>query len=144
MVGAAMAAATVLLWWSDERRLSLFTGLALFLPYVAVIAPFRCGGYTRRGKSCRHVGWGLLVGCSYHRFDRLSRIFGHDRDRRAAKYHQARQGEVLAAASGGIPRPLTAAGQPTRPRVFDLLTFAMTALGTVAGWLALIIDPGKP
>jgi len=142
MTGFAMAAATVLLWYSDERQLALFTGLALFLPYVAVIAPFRCGGFTRQARSCRLVGWGLLIGCSYHRFDRLARIFGRDRDRRAARYH-ARQGPVLAAASGGIPRPATTAGQPTRPRVFDVLTFALTGLGTVAGWLALFVNPGS-
>jgi hypothetical protein len=132
----------VLLWYSDERRLALFTGLALFLPYVTVIAPFRCGGFTRRDQSCRLPGWGLLVGCGYHRVDRLARIFGRDRDRRAVRYH-ARQGPVLAAASGGIPRRVTTAGQPTRPRVFDVLTLALTGLGTVAGWLALIVNPGS-
>jgi hypothetical protein len=111
-------------------------------PYVAVVAPFRCGGSTRRGQTCRLVGWGLLVGCSYHRFDRLARVFGQDRGRRASRY-QAQQGPVLAAASGGIPRPVTTAGGPTRPRAFDLLTLALTGLGTVAGWLALFVNPGS-
>lgn len=80
-----------LFWFSDQRRLAIFVALALFVPYMALIAPFKCGGYTRQRRACRLIGSGLLIGCHHHRFDRLGRISGHDRDRAAARYRDPDQ-----------------------------------------------------
>ncbi len=132
----------MILWISDERRIAVFITLAIFLPYLAVVAPLRCGGRTRAGLACRNDGYGWLIGCRHHRSDRLARIFGQDRDRRAASRFQPPRGPVAATGSVGLPTARSY-GEPTRPRAIDMLTFAITALGTVAGWLALFIGP-KP
>ncbi|MGW4943881.1 hypothetical protein ACWEOZ_20105 [Actinoplanes sp. NPDC004185] len=128
-----------LLWFSDQRRLALFVVLGLFVPYLALVAPFRCGGYTRERRACRLIGNGWLIGCKYHRFDRLGRVFGRDRDRAAARYPNPDR-SVRGAASAGLSgrRP---AGEPTRPRGFDLLSLAVSVMSMIAGWLALWIGP---
>jgi hypothetical protein len=137
--GFVPAILAVLFWISDQRRLAVFVALAIFVPYLAFIAPFRCGGYTRQRQACRNIGLGLLIGCYRHRFDRLGRVFGHDRDRRAARYGYPDK-SVRAAASTGLPRrqPL---GEPTRPRGFDALSLAVSVSSMIAGWLALWIGP---
>ena len=136
-----LAALSPLFWISDEHRVAWFVALGLFVPYLLVIAPFRCGGYTRTRRACRLSGRGLIIGCPYHRLDRLGRIFGHDRDRAAARYRTP-DSTIHAAGSVGLPvsRP---AGQPTRPRAFDVLTLAVGVSSMIAGWLALFIDPSK-
>jgi hypothetical protein len=138
-VGIALVIVAALFWISDQRRLAIFVVLALFVPYLAVIAPFRCGGYTRQRRACRLIGSGWLMGCKYHRFDRLGRIFGRDRDRAAARYRYP-DPSVQATASAGLPRS-QAAGQPTRPRGFDLLSLGVSVSSMIAGWLALWIGP---
>jgi hypothetical protein len=85
-VGIVLVIVAVLLWFADQRRLAIFVALALFVPYLAIVAPFKCGGDTRQRQACRLIGCGLLLGCHHHRFDRLGKIFGHDRDRAAARY----------------------------------------------------------
>ena len=112
--------------------------MALFVPYLALVAPFKCGGYTRQRKACRLIGCGLLIGCRHHRFDRMGRIFGHDRDKAAAQYQYPDQ-PVNAAPSGGIPtKP---AGEPTRLRGVDMVSLAVSLSSMIAGWLALWIGP---
>ncbi|MGN9907422.1 hypothetical protein ACTMTJ_07670 [Phytohabitans sp. LJ34] len=137
-VGIVLVALVLLFWVSDQRRLAIFVALALFVPYLALVAPFKCGGYTRQRKACRLIGCGLLIGCRHHRFDRIGRIFGHDRDQAATTYEYPDQ-PVHAAQSGGIPT--TPAGQPTRLRAFDMLSLAVGASSMIAGWLALWIGP---
>jgi hypothetical protein len=136
-VGIVLVIVTALLWISDERSLAVFVLLGLFVPYLALVAPFRCGGFTRQRRACRLIGNGWLIGCRHHRFDRLGRIFGRDRDRAASRY---RDRSIQAAASGGLPRR-QAAGEPTRPRGFDLLSLGVSLSSMVAGWLALWIGP---
>lgn len=136
-LGLVLLGLVALLWISDERRLAAFVLLGLFVPYLAVLAPFKCGGYTRRGHACRRIGTGLLIGCSYHRFDRLGRIFGHDRDRAAAQHRQADR-SVAATASVGLAGGRSA-GAPTRPRAFDIASFAVAVSSMIAGWLALLM-----
>jgi hypothetical protein len=138
-VGLVLVILTALFWISDQRRLAVFVALALFVPYLALVAPFKCGGYTRQRQACRRDGYGLLIGCHNHRFDRLGRIFGHDRDRAAARYRY-RDRSVRATPSAGLPgsRP---AGEPTRPRGFDILSLAVSVSSMIAGWLALWIGP---
>jgi hypothetical protein len=130
----------VLLWFADQRRLAIFVALALFVPYLAIVAPFKCGGDTRQRQSCRLIGCGLPLGCHHHRFDRLGRMLGHDRDRAAARYRYPDR-SVQAASSAGLParRP---AGEPTRLRGFDILSLAVSVSSMIAGWLALWIGPG--
>jgi hypothetical protein len=113
--------------------------LALFVPYIALIAPFKCGGYTRQRRACRLIGSGLLIGCHHHRFDRLGRIFGQDRDRAASRYRNPDQ-SIQATPSAGIPerRP---AGELTRLRAFDVLSLTVSVSSMIAGWLALWIGP---
>jgi hypothetical protein len=137
--GMVLATLAALFWVSDQRKLAIFVALALFVPYLAVIAPFRCGGYTRQRQACRLVGYGLLIGCHHHRFDRLGRLFGHDRDTAAGRY-SAPDSSTNAAASGGLSgrRPT---GPPSRPRAFDMLSLAVSLSSMVAGWLALWIGP---
>lgn len=138
-VGIVLLIVAVLLWFANQRRLAIFVALALFVPYLALIAPFKCGGYTRQRQACRLIGCGLLLGCHHHRFDRIGRIFGHDRDRAAARYRYADR-SVQAASSAGIPsrRP---AGEPSRLRSFDMLSLAISVSSMIAGWLALWIGP---
>ena len=139
-VGIVLVSVATLFWLSDQRRLTTFVVLGLFIPYLALVAPFRCGGYTRERRACRLIGNGWLLGCKYHRFDRLGRIFGRDRDRAAARYRSPDR-SVHAAASAGLPRRRRAAGEPTRPRGFDVLTLAVSVGSMIAGWLALWIGP---
>nr|WP_296066367.1 hypothetical protein [uncultured Actinoplanes sp.] len=129
----------VLFWISDQHRLAVFVVLGLFVPYLAVVAPFRCGGYTRQRQACRLVGNGWLIGCEYHRFDRVGRIFHRDRDRAAARYRSPGR-PVQAAASVGLPRRQPAR-EPTRPRGFDILSLLVSVSSMIAGWLALWIGP---
>jgi hypothetical protein len=138
-VGIVLIIVAVLLWFGDQRRLAIFVALALFVPYLALVAPFKCGGYTRQRQACRLLGCGLLLGCHHHRFDRLGRVLGHDRDRAAARYRRPGR-PVQAAASGGIParHPV---GEPTRLRGFDMLSLAISVSSMIAGWLALWIGP---
>jgi hypothetical protein len=138
-VGIVLVIVATLFWMSDQRRLAIFVVLGLFVPYLAVVAPFRCGGYTRERRACRLIGNGWLIGCKYHGFDRLGRIVGRDRDRAAARYRHPDR-SVRAAASAGLPRRRTA-GEPTRPRGFDLLSLAISVSSMIAGWLALWIGP---
>jgi len=138
-VGIVLVIVATLFWMSDQRRLAIFVVLGLFVPYLAVVAPFRCGGYTRERRACRLIGNGWLMGCKYHRFARLGRIFGRDRDRAAARYRYPGR-SVRATASAGLPRR-QAAGEPTRPRGFDLLSLTVSVSSMVAGWLALWIGP---
>jgi hypothetical protein len=137
--GFVLLIVAVLFWLSNERRLAIFVALALFVPYVAVIAPFKCGGYTRQRQACRLIGCGLLIGCHHHRFDRLGRIFGHDRDRSAGRYRypEPRAGGMP---SAGMPEKRSA-GEPTRLKAFDVLSFVISLAGMIAGWLALWIGP---
>ncbi len=130
-------ALAALFWFSDQRPLAFFVVLALFVPYLALLAPFRCGGYTRQRRACRLIGLGMLIGCQYHRFDRIGRIIGHDRDRAAARYPDP---SVRATASGPLPgrQPV---GAPTRPRGFDILTLMVAVSSMIAGWLALFFGP---
>ncbi|MEV7624666.1 hypothetical protein [Actinoplanes sp. NPDC089786] len=138
-IGIVLVIVAVLLWFADQRRLATFVALALFVPYLALIAPFKCGGYTRQRQACRLIGSGLLLGCHHHRFDRIGRIFGHDRDRAAARYRYPDR-SVQAASSTGIPgkRP---SGEPSRLRGFDMLSLAISVSSMIAGWLALWIGP---
>lgn len=138
-VGVVLVVVAILLWFADQRRLALFVSLALFVPYLALVAPFRCGGYTRERRACRLIGSGLLLGCHHHRFDRLGRIFGHDRDRAAAKYRYPDR-SLQAAPSAGFSarRPV---GEPTRLRGFDILSLVVGVSSMIAGWLALWIGP---
>jgi hypothetical protein len=138
-VGIVLVGLATLFWLSDQRHLAIFIALALFVPYLAVVAPFKCGGYTRQRQACRLIGCGLLIGCRHHRFDRLGRIFGHDRDRAAARYRPPDR-PVQATASGGIPERRSAE-EPTRLRSFDILSLAVSASSMIAGWLALWIGP---
>jgi hypothetical protein len=138
-VGIVLVIVAALLWVSDQRRLAIFVVFGLFVPYLALAAPFRCGGYTRQRQACRLIGNGWLIGCRYHHFDRLGRIFGRDRDRAAARYRYPDR-SVHATASAGLPRR-QAAGEPTRPRGFDLLSLAISVSSMIAGWLALWIGP---
>ena len=137
--GVVLVILSALLWISDEHRLATFVALGLFVPYLAVVAPFKCGGYTRQRRACRLIGNGLLIGCQHHRFDRIGRIFGHDRDRAAAR-HPSPDRSVLATAAEGLAvrRP---AGSPTRLRAFDMLSLAVGVSSMIAGWLALWIGP---
>jgi hypothetical protein len=128
-----------LLWMSSQRRLAIFVVLGLFVPYLALIAPFRCGGFTRERRACRLIGNGWLIGCKYHRFDRLGRVLGRDRDRAAARYRNS-DPSIQVSASAGLPRR-QAAGEPTRPRGFDLLSLGVSVSSMIAGWLALWIGP---
>ena len=138
-VGLVLVVLAALLWYSGERRLAIFVALALFIPYLAVVAPFKCGGYTRQRQACRLIGRGWLIGCHQHRFDRIARIFGHDRDRRAARYSSPPGRPVRATASAGLPvsRP---AGPLTRPKAFDMVSLAVSVSSMIAGWLALFVD----
>lgn len=138
-VGIVLVIVAVLFWFSDQRRLAIFIALALFVPYLALVAPFKCGGYTRQQRACRLIGCGLLIGCHHHRFDRLGRIVGHDRDRAAARYGY-RDRSVQATYSAGIPKKRPA-GEPTRLRGFDMLSLAISVSSMIAGWLALWIGP---
>jgi hypothetical protein len=138
-VGVVLVAFSILFWISDEHRLAIFVALALFVPYLAVVAPFKCGGYTRQRRACRLIGNGLLIGCKYHRFDRLGRIFGYDRDRAAARHPSPDQSIQVNAAEGlPVRRP---AGPPTRLRGFDMLSLVISVSSMIAGWLALFIGP---
>jgi hypothetical protein len=138
-VGVVLVILSALLWISDERRLAIFVALGLFVPYLAVVAPFKCGGYTRQRQACRLIGNGLLIGCKHHRFDRIGRIFGHDRDRAAARYPSPDRSIQATAAEGlAARRP---AGPPTRLRAFDILSLAISVSSMFAGWLALWIGP---
>lgn len=137
--GIVLVVLSALLWYSDQRRVALFIALFFFVPYLVFFAPFKCGGYTRQRQACRNIGLGLLIGCYRHRFDRLGRIFGYDRDRAATRYRYPDR-SVRATASGGLPgmRP---AGEPTRPRGFDILSLLVSVSSMVAGWLALFYGP---
>jgi hypothetical protein len=134
-VGVVLVIVAALFWISDQRHLATFVVLALFVPYLALVAPFKCGGYTRQRQACRLIGNGLLLGCHHHRFDRIGRIFGHDRDTAAARY-QYPDRSTRATASGGLPgrRPV---GEPSRPRGFDILSLLVSVSSMIAGWLAL-------
>jgi hypothetical protein len=136
--GFVLTILSALFWISDKRRLAIFFLLAGLIPYLVFVAPFKCGGYTRQRQACRLIGYGLLVGCHHHRFDRIGRIFGHDRDRAAARY-QYPDRSVHAAASAGLPR--RPAGEPTRPRGFDILSLLVSVSSMIAGWLALFYGP---
>jgi hypothetical protein len=138
-VGVVLVILATLFWYSDQRRLAIFVVLGLFVPYLAVVAPFRCGGYTRQRRACRYIGNGWLIGCMHHRFDRLSRVLGRDRDRAAARYRQPNKSDY-GAGSAGIPRR-QAPGGPTRLKGFDVLSLAVSVSSMVAGWLALWIGP---
>lgn len=138
-VGIVLVIVATLLWMSSQRRLAIFVVLGLFVPYLALIAPFRCGGFTRERRACRLIGNGWLIGCKYHRFDRLGRVLGRDRDRAAARYRNS-DPSIQVSASAGLPRR-QAAGEPTRPRGFDLLSLGVSVSSMIAGWLALWIGP---
>jgi hypothetical protein len=138
-VGIVLLVVAALLWVSDERRLAIFVALGLFVPYLTALAPFKCGGYTRQRQACRRIGKGFLIGCSYHRFDRIGRIFGHDRDRAARRYPSPDSG-VQAARSAGLAASRSP-GQPTRLRAFDVLSLMISVSSMIAGWLALWIGP---
>jgi hypothetical protein len=138
-VGIVLVLVAALFWLSDQHHLAIFVVLGLFVPYLAVVAPFKCGGYIRQRRACRLIGNGWLIGCMHHRFDRFGRIFGHDRDRAAARYPYPDQA-VRGAASVGVPKR-QAAGEPTRLKGFDILSLAVSLSSMVAGWLALWIGP---
>lgn len=137
--GFAIAGVAAVFFTSDQPDLGWFTLGAIFLPYLAFVAPIRCGTpRSRDGRPCRNNGYGFLVGCNSHRLDRVRRIF------RRAEPVQPRRSTTTrstsAAMSGGIPGP--AAGTVSfRRKIFDTSAFVMTALGTVAGWLALFVSP---
>ena len=96
----------------------------------------RSSGVNER---CRLIGLGFLIGCKYHRFDRLARVFGRDRDRAAARYQPPdRSGGAMRAAAVPGGRP---AGSPTRLRGFDRLSLAVSVSSMIAGWLTLFFGP---
>jgi hypothetical protein len=138
--GFVLAILAALFWISDQHRLAIFVALAMFVPYLVFLAPFKCGGYTRQRQACRNIGLGLLIGCYRHRFDRLGRIFGHDRDQAAARYRYPDR-SVRGAASAGLPGRRVTAGEPTRPRGFDILSLTVSVSSMIAGWLALWFGP---
>jgi hypothetical protein len=138
--GFAIAGVAAVLFTSDQPNLAWFTLGAIFLPYLAFIAPIRCGTpRSRDSHPCRNNGHGFLVGCTSHRLDRVRRIF-----RRAEPLQPRRTTATQSppvAMSGGIPGPTTGTVS-LRRKIFDTVAFVMTTLGTVAGWLALFMSPG--
>jgi hypothetical protein len=138
--GFLIAGIAGLAFLAGEVRFALFTVGAVFFPYLAFIAPFRCNNPTRDRLPCRHTGWGLLIGCGYHRLDTVRRIVRRHPDQRPRAPRPA-PGRAQVARSGAIPAP--AVGTVTfRRKVFDVVGLLMTTLGTVAGWLALFVSPG--
>lgn len=119
-----------LLFASDQPSLGLFVLLAMLVPYLALLAPLRCRGYTRKGPRCRNAGVGLFVGCHYHRFDYLARILTRDRPVR-----RARPAEASGARSGAIP-PAEPGVRVTRV-AYDLAMLVIAAVSALAGVLAL-------
>lgn len=133
-IGFVIVLASALFWISGERRIVAFILLAIFLPYLAVVAPFKCGGYrVRDGVPCTNNGYGLLVGCNWHRLDRLRRVF--------AGTPTARR-RLLAPdpprATGRTPSTTAMIAEPSRLRAVDMISLAVSILGTLAGWLAVI------
>lgn len=133
-LGVAIVAVAGLLWHSDERRGAVLTVLAVLVPYLALLAPFECGGYrTAERRVCRDRGFGLFLGCSMHRFDRLGRLI--DRDSDPAR---AANGETRLVPTAEPARTPAGAPVATRPRRLDLTMFCLAALATIAGWLAML------
>ena len=136
-VGGLIATLAALFWVAEERDVAIFFSL-LGLPYLAFYAPVKCGGYRSDGQPCGNNGYGLLIGCGWHTFQRIRRIFGMERK---ARRPGRAIGATGSARSGGIP-PRVAAGEPTRSRASDTITLLATIVGSTAGVLALFIDPG--
>jgi hypothetical protein len=142
--GVFIAGIAALMILAGQIRAGLFTVGAVFFPYLAFIAPFRCNNPKSETRlPCMNNGWGLLFGCNWHRLDTIRRILRrHPHQHRPARTPRSTTQTTQVAHSGGIPAP--AVGTVTfRRKVFDVLGFLMATLGTIAGWLALVIDPGK-
>jgi hypothetical protein len=45
-VGIVLVVTTILVMVSNQRRLAAFVVLACLVPYIGLVAPFKCGGYT--------------------------------------------------------------------------------------------------
>jgi hypothetical protein len=141
--GLLIAVVAAVLFLTGQTRFGLFAVGAVFFPYLAFIAPFRCNNPKSKSlDACMNNGWGLLFGCNWHRLDTIRRIFRrHPRRYRPARMPRTQTEPTQVAYSGGIPEP--AVGTVTfRRKVFDVLGFGIATLGTIAGWLALVIDPG--
>jgi hypothetical protein len=116
--GGFVVALTALFFVIDQPRYGWFTVLAILLPYLAFVAPFRCGEPVRRDNSpCRNAGYGVLIGCHTHRLYKVQRIFGRRSQTSGARPRRARQPSALPAAPAtppsialdGRPRPVGAA-----------------------------------
>lgn len=144
-LGIFVVAVAVLGFTSRELQIG-FGATAAFFFYLLLIAPIRCNNpKSGNRRPCINNGWGFLVGCRSHQLDTIRRIFGRDP-------HQVRSGPqqrgnraggpVQTARSGGIPASSVAA-VTTRRKIFDAMNFLVAVLSMTAGWLALVIDPGK-
>jgi hypothetical protein len=130
--GITVALVVALCFYSGEPGVGLFVILAIFVPYLAVAAPFRCRTAVRRdGSPCRRPGMGLLFGCHDHRFQRFQRSF----HRGQLVPRPVREARRRGAHSGPIPP--VGATQPAR----DRLAFAVAVVSMLAGVAALFIDP---
>jgi hypothetical protein len=75
VVGLVIVVSIGFLIYARLWRLALFDALAVFVPYLAFIAPFRCRETTRQYKACTFSRWGWFLGCGFHRWHRLRRVF---------------------------------------------------------------------
>jgi hypothetical protein len=75
VIGLVIAVAIGLLIFAHQPRMALFAALTVFVPYLAFVAPFRCRELTRRNEACTFSRWGWFLGCGFHRWHRLRRVF---------------------------------------------------------------------
>lgn len=122
----------------NQARYGWFTVLAALLPYIAFVAPFRCGEPIRRdGSPCLNAGWGVLIGCHTHRLAKMRRVFSRTTGPRSPQPAQVRRVRSHSTRSAAEP-PNSGLAR----KVYEGITLAMTILGTIAGWVALFKPEG--
>lgn len=75
VLGVILVVAVWLFYGAGQPETAWFVLLTLFVPYLAFFVPLPCRERTRHDKPCSMTRYGWLIGCEYHRWRRILRIF---------------------------------------------------------------------
>jgi hypothetical protein len=139
--GVGLVVAAIFFFFIGQARVGfLLTGLFLF-PYLALIAPFRCNNpKSGSRRPCMNNGYGFLIGCTYHRLDTIRRILRRD-PQQPLPIETVGSGARRATPTSRSPEP-SVGTVTTRRKIFDIMGFVVSLLGTVAGWLPFFVGKG--
>ncbi|MGH3647565.1 MAG: hypothetical protein ACRDTM_10375 [Micromonosporaceae bacterium] len=147
-LGAALLALAWLFHLGGRPSLSWFILLTLFVPYLVCVVPLPCRERTQQGGPCSFSRWGWLIGCGYHRWRRILRIFSAASAGRARPDVRPLGARSEPATSGSRHRNRVRAARavevvslpPNGPgrRVYDAIILATAIVSAVAGVIQVL------